>query len=391
MKAGDSSGAPARDFPRAEPWQGPPRILGMSVLLVALVASVLLTTWLVHSAARHAVLFADFDTTGPQKFHRTPVPRVGGIGVLAGLACGALALRWHDAQSGDMALALLASGLPAFAAGIAEDVTKSVSPRSRLFFTAASAVVAAILLGAVIRRTDIPGLDWLVTFGAVSLLLTVLAVTGVANAINLIDGFNGLASMCVLMMLLALCFVSLAVGDSLVLSLALAGLGSVLGFFVWNYPSGRIFLGDGGAYFLGFFVAELGVLLLVRNPAVSPMFPLMLVIYPVFETVFSMYRRCVLKGRPMGLPDGVHLHSLIYRRFVHGDRVVGDKRSLTARNSMTSPYLWVLCGLSIGPAMIWWRDSVALVLAILAFGLLYVSLYWRIVRFRSPRWLSRRR
>ena len=58
---------------------------------------------------------------------------------------------------------------------------------------------------------------------------------------------------------------------------------------------------------------------------------------------------------------------------------------------MTSPYLWVLCGVSIGPAVLWWRNSLALFLAIVAFGLLYVSLYWRIVRFRSPRWLSRRR
>ena len=65
----------------------------------------------------------------------------------------------------------------------------------------------------------------------------------------------------------------------------------MLGFFVWNFPAGLIFLGDGGAYFLGFYVAELAILLLHRNPAVSPMFPLLLCIYPVFETLFSIYRR----------------------------------------------------------------------------------------------------
>lgn len=363
----------------------------MSVLLVALAASFLLTMWLVRSAAWHASLFCDFDTTGPQKFHRKPVPRVGGIGVLAGLLAGAVALRWRDPQAGDVALILLVSGLPAFAAGIAEDVTKHISPRRRLFFTAVSALIAAGLLGAVIQRTDIPGFDWIVSFGFGAVLLTVIAVSGVANSINLIDGFNGLASMCVLLMLLGLFGVSLAVGDSLVAALACAGLGAVLGFFFWNYPSGGIFLGDGGAYFLGFYVAELGVLLLARNPAVSPMFPLLLVIYPVFETLFSMYRRRVLKGRPVGLPDGVHLHSLIYRRFVPVQVDVEGERALTLRNSLTSPYLWVLCGLSVLPASLWWQDSARLGMGVVLFGVLYVSIYWRIVRFRSPRWLTLRR
>lgn len=363
----------------------------MEMLLAALAASFLLTMWLVATAARHAGLSGDFDTTGPQKVHRRSVPRVGGLGVVLGLWAGALVLRLQEPQSGDTAFLLLLSGLPAFAIGIAEDLTKQVSPRRRLFFTAASACVAAWWLGALIGRTGIPGLDTVVSYSLGALLLTVFAVSGVANAINLIDGFNGLASMCVLLMLIGLLGVSLAVGDALIMALAMAGLGSVLGFFVWNYPSGKVFLGDGGAYFLGFFVAELCILLLVRNPDVSPIFPLLLVIYPVFETLFSMYRRRVLKGRPIGLPDGVHLHSLIYRRFVYVDTNGLDERAVVMRNSMTSPYLWVLCGLAVLPAMIWWRSTPWLATWILVFVLLYVSLYWRIVRFRSPRWLLKRR
>ena len=89
-------------------------------------------------------------------------------------------------------------------------------------------------------------------------------------------------------------------GDDTVATLALIGVGAVLGFFFWNFPGGLIFLGDGGAYFLGFYVAELGILLLARNPSVSPMCPLLICIYPVFETLFSMYRRKVLRGRADG-------------------------------------------------------------------------------------------
>jgi UDP-N-acetylmuramyl pentapeptide phosphotransferase/UDP-N-acetylglucosamine-1-phosphate transferase len=197
--------------------------------------------------------------------------------------------------------------------------------------------------------------------------------------------------MCVTMMLGSLAYVGFTVGDNLVASMALVGVGAVLGFFVWNFPAGLIFLGDGGAYFLGFYLAELSVLLLVRNPGVSPLFPLTLVIYPVFETVFSMYRRKWLQGRPVGMPDGVHLHSLIYRRLLRWAAGERTARELTRRNSMTAPYLWLLCMLSVVPAVLWWDSTPMLTGCIVMFGVSYLTLYWRIVRFRSPRWMVLRR
>jgi hypothetical protein len=114
----------------------------------------------------------------------------------------------------------------------------------------------------------------------------------------------------------------------------------VLGFFVWNFPAGLIFLGDGGAYFLGFWSPN-SILLLVRNPEVSPLFPLLVCIYPVFETLFSIYRRRSCAPCRRSMPDGIHLHSLIYRRVMRW--AVGDRsaKALTRRNSMTSPVLWV--------------------------------------------------
>ena len=102
-----------------------------------------------------------------------------------------------------------------------------------------------------IRRSDIPGVDLLIAMAPFAVALTLLCVTGVANAINIIDGFNGLASMCVLLMLLALVYVAFQVGEPGRLGGADCA-GAVLGFFVWNFPAGLIFLGDGGAYFLGF-------------------------------------------------------------------------------------------------------------------------------------------
>jgi UDP-N-acetylmuramyl pentapeptide phosphotransferase/UDP-N-acetylglucosamine-1-phosphate transferase len=161
---------------------------------------------------------------------------------------------------------------------------------------------------------------------------------------------------------------------------------------VWNFPAGLIFLGDGGAYFLGFVLSELSILLISRNSTVSPMFPLLLCAYPIFETVFSMYRRRVLRGVGTAQPDGIHLHTLIHRRLIRVNlgSDPSDRRQ-TVRNSMTSPYLWLLCLSSIIPSVLWWDSTRTLALFLLVFTSSYVFLYWRIVRFRTPRWLGIRR
>jgi UDP-N-acetylmuramyl pentapeptide phosphotransferase/UDP-N-acetylglucosamine-1-phosphate transferase len=361
----------------------------MIQLLVAFIGSFLLTMWVVRSSERHGHLSSDHDVSGPQKFHARPVPRIGGLGIFFGVLAAALAQALLVDDKTMLPFLLLLAGLPAFGTGIAEDLTKTQSPRRRLFFTAVAAVLAVYLVDGVVDRTGIPGLDWAVSVPVVAATLTVIAVAGLANAVNIIDGFNGLASMCCVIMLAGLAYVAFSVGDTTVAWMALAGVGAVLGFFVWNFPAGLVFLGDGGAYFLGFFLAELAILLIHRNPQVSPMFGLLLCIYPVFETLFSIYRRKWLRGVPVGMPDGAHLHSLIYRRFMRwaaGDRTA---RELTRRNSMTSPYLWILCSSSVIPAMLWYDYTAVLVGLILLFGLTYVFLYWRIVRFRVPRLLRR--
>lgn len=359
----------------------------MTALLLAWFVATVLTLFIIRQAATRTLL-ADHDFSGPQKFHAVAVPRVGGVGIVAGVSAAVLHANWPGgSDSLSFGVGLLLCALPAFGFGLAEDLTKRVSANLRLLATAASATLAFWLLDAQIRHTTIPGLDWLVSHTTGSLLVTVIAVAGIANSVNIIDGFNGLASMCVTLMLGGLAYVAFQAGDPVLGMVALAGIGAVLGFFVWNFPGGLIFLGDGGAYFLGFFIAELSVLLLVRNPEVSPLFPLLLCVYPAFETLFSMYRRRYLRGQPSNMPDGIHLHSLIYRRVMRWAVGPNNARGKTLRNSMTSPYLWLLCMSSVVPATVFWRSTAALALCLLGFTVFYVILYWRIVRFRSPWWL----
>ena len=363
----------------------------MFAFSLALVVSYLVTMWVVVYDATHARLTHDAARGGPQKFHARPVPRIGGVAVLVGVLGSLTVLSIARDAFGWAPLMLLLCAIPAFGAGIAEDITKRVSPALRLIATGVSALAAYALLDAAVVRTGIPGLDWVATTGAGSLAFTVLCVVGISHSVNIIDGFNGLASMCVLIMLGGLALIAQNVGDTMIVMMALAGIGAILGFFVWNFPNGRIFLGDGGAYFLGFYFAELALLLLIRNPTVSPLAPLLLCIYPVYETVFSIYRRKILRGRPMSEPDGAHLHSLIFRRFLRWAAGERTAREMTRRNSMTSPALWGLCLSSTIPAVLFW-DSTPLVAGfVVLFCVIYSVLYWRIVRFKAPQWLVWRR
>lgn len=363
----------------------------MLYFVLPFAVSAAVTLAVVHAAGRYSHRWADHDLSGPQKFHARPVPRIGGVGMFLGLvACVAVAA-WAHHATWRLGALLVACGLPAFLAGLVEDMTKRVSPGKRLLATAASAALGIWLIGATITRTDLPGLDWLVSTALGAWVATVFTVAGVANSVNIIDGFNGLSSMCVSLMLLAFAYVAYQVGDVTLALWALAGVGAALGFFVWNFPAGLIFLGDGGAYFLGFYLAEIGILLISRNAEVSPLFPLMVCIYPVFETVFSMYRRKIVRSVPPGLPDGIHLHSLIYRRLMRWAIGARDARILTRRNSMTAPYLWMLCLTSLAPALLFWNSTGMIVACMVAFGLIYVMLYRRIVRFKTPKWMVVRR
>jgi UDP-N-acetylmuramyl pentapeptide phosphotransferase/UDP-N-acetylglucosamine-1-phosphate transferase len=309
------------------------------------------------------------------------------LGVLVGLSVAML----QGATAAKLGLVVWACGLFAFGCGLVEDFTKNVRPAIRLAFTGLSALVAVFAADSMIDRVPIPGMDLLASTFAGAVFITVFAVAGVANSVNIIDGFNGLASMCAAIMLASFGYVAFQVGDNLVLTMAVVGVGAILGFFFWNFPLGLVFLGDGGAYFLGFWVAETAILLIHRNESVSPLFPLLVCVYPIFETLFSIYRRVVVRSRPASMPDGIHLHSLVYRRIMRWAMGSRGRRSLERRNSMTSPYLWILCMLAAVPAMLFWQYTTVLGLLIVLFAVTYIAVYRSIVRFRTPRFLARRR
>lgn len=357
----------------------------MSNLLIAFFVSCITTILIIRSQKLHRRFTGDSLLDGPQKFHTHSVPRIGGIGIALGVIVAILAnVRGAPDQIFDYTILLCAS--PVFMIGLAEDLSKRISVKTRLLFTAIGALLVTIMLGAQIPRLDIPGIDYLLTLPTLSILLTIFAITGVSNAYNIIDGFNGLSSMVAIITLLALGYVGIILGDGLLTSLSFTMASAVLGFFIWNYPRGLIFLGDGGAYLIGFWVATLSVLVVARHSEVSPWFALMINGYPILETLFTIYRRKIHQGKSPGQPDGIHFHSLIFRRILNS-KVIKDENEWFSANAKTSPYLWILTTLSIVPAILFWQDTMILIAFLLLFTLTYVWLYERIVSFRTPKWL----
>jgi UDP-N-acetylmuramyl pentapeptide phosphotransferase/UDP-N-acetylglucosamine-1-phosphate transferase len=168
--------------------------------------------------------------------------------------------------------------------------------------------------------------------------LAVVAISGLPHAFNLIDGYNGLAGIVALVCCFALAYVALQVGDRQLAAMVLVLAGSTAGFLVWNYPRGLIFAGDGGAYLWGVVIAIASILLVMRHAEVSPWFPVLLLIYPVWETMFSIYRKTA-RGQSPGVADALHFHQLIYRRIVRGVFHDDEARRMLMRNNRTSPYL----------------------------------------------------
>jgi UDP-N-acetylmuramyl pentapeptide phosphotransferase/UDP-N-acetylglucosamine-1-phosphate transferase len=356
-------------------------------LALGFISSFCMTLLIVRYAGRYGTYLLDTDLQGVQKNHAYAVPRVGGIGIVCAtcvtFATGAL---FGTNPRGESML-LLACAAPAFGSGCLEDLTKRVSPRARLLCAMAGALCGAFALHAVVARVDLPMIDHGLVLLPIGIGFTVLTVAGLTNAVNLIDGMNGLASVTSILIFASIGYVAHEVGDWLVMSVALTMIGAIGGFVLWNFPVASIFLGDGGAYFIGFTMAELLVLLIARHPSVCAWYAVVVAIYPLFETAFSIYRRKLVRGRPVSEPDGVHLHTLIYRRIALKGADFRDPRQRSRRNARTSPYLWALCTIGIVPASLFWNKPLVLALTALAFMVVYVWLYVSIVRFKTPRWL----
>ena len=366
----------------------------IALTLISAAVSMLTALLFIRWASDHA---RHYDMDKPQRFHTGAVPRVGGLAIMLGLFAGWLWVAWSSSLGFNLntqghwlhVWPWLVLTLPAVLGGAYEDVTQRLSVLYRLGLTAVSAALACWLLGISLDRLGIPFLDdWLQVTPWAGITLAIFAICGLPHAFNIIDGYNGLAGTVAAMICLAIAHVALQLGDRQLAAMVVCLAGATAGFLIWNYPRGLIFAGDGGAYLWGVVIAVASIMLVQRHQEVSPWFPMLLLIYPVWETLFSIYRK-LARGVSPGVADALHFHQLIYRRLVRGVFHDDASRRMLMRNNRTSPWLWSFTLLTVAPAVLFWDNTWVLMGFCLMFMISYVAAYMMLVRFKVPRWLRR--
>ena len=325
---------------------------------------------------RHRHIHISSNTvTGIQDVHQGEVPRIGGVAIFFGLL-----VSWILSTKGfgEFTAPLLLSAFPIFLIGFLEDITGKVSVGLRFVFSFLGALLAMYLTGIGITQVGIGFVDAIISTPIGSYLFTAFAVAGIVNAINIVDGFNGLSSAVVISASLVFAYLSFMGSDELMVQYCLSIVAVTIGFALVNYPKGLLFLGDGGAYVLGFLVAWMAILVPHRTEHVSSWASLLVLSYPVIEVLFTIYRRVKRRQHP-GHPDRLHLHSLIYSRLI---RKWFPGRQKYIQNALVVPLVLIYMMLSEILVISFYTQKDALMVCFVVCFVAYMLVYRRLIYFR---------
>ena len=328
----------------------------MEFLLAGLV-SVAVAYFILKTKSYHLKYTAKgHSSAARQSAHRSPTPRIGGIAIFSGFAVGTIML---PVESASFSIPLMLSCISAFC--------------------------AIAIFRAWIGPLGSPYLNWITSTLLGATLFTVLISGGVAHATNLIDGLNGLAMGVCMLIAGGLAYLAYSVSDAVILNISLLLMCSILGLFVFNFPFGKIFLGDAGAYTLGHVLIWLSILLVARNPEISPYAILMIFFWPIMDMIFAIFRR-VVNRKPIGSPDRLHFHQLVMRGLglIYFNR---NQRHIT--NPVATAFVLPMTAVPIFAAQFLWQDIGQSAVALLFFGALFIvkyrSLYIIILQRASTR------
>jgi len=326
--------------------------------------SVILTLVLIFLNTKHN--FGSDVTLGQQKFHEDSIPRTGGMAVFLSFFIFGFLLEIPNVEE------IFLPAIILFSISFYEDLNQSVKPLIRLIIIIISSIFLVLNTEIGVYGMGFWILDYMLANPIVNIIFTSITIALVTNSFNMIDGFNGLISGFSLMVLAVIMYIANSIGDVEIYSLSTMIFLSILGFMVFNFPFGKIFLGDAGAYFLGFLISYL-LIELSHNKDISIWLGLSLLIYPVFELIFSIIRKKFLFNSSPLHPDKFHLHMLIFRNIV---RCSFFKNKKEFCNSFTSILTWLFALPSIGFSAFWYLETVALFYLSVSFIVYYVFVYF---------------
>ena len=279
--------------------------------LIAFLISVTVVLWTIPDVKTVALKFGIVDKPNARKIHKAPVARVGGVSIFTGTII-ALLIVWRLGgfttipveQQGELWGLILGSVL-FFCIGFADDLL-NLSPFSRLLMQIVVATMSWVM-GVRIDFLSIPFSN-LIQTDFLSLPITVIWLVGMANAINWIDGVDGLAAGVSGIAAVVMLIVTLFMDQPAAAVVAAALAGSALGFLRYNFNPAQIFMGDGGAYFMGFTLAGVGVIGLVKTTAITAvLLPYLILAVPILDMSAVILSR-ISKGKSPFIADKSHLH-----------------------------------------------------------------------------------
>lgn len=284
-------------------------IRALVVFAIALVFSTATTPAVTRLAHQKGYL----DIPDHRRVHVAAIPRLGGVAIamaflLTGLlvALGPLQSELKFFQPARSGWLLATGSLIVFGAGLYDDI-KGIGAKIKLFWQIVSATVA-YAAGFRIEVVWIPGVGEL-NISAVSLLATVLWIVAIINALNLIDGLDGLAGGVAFFACVSNALVGHLYNNPMVVLLSSCLAGAISGFLVFNFNPAKIFMGDSGSMFLGYWLATLSLLgaSTKTSTTVAILVPILALGLPIFDTLFAIARRFI-ERRPIFSPDRGHIH-----------------------------------------------------------------------------------
>jgi len=253
------------------------------------------------------VLF-DKDFSKPQAFHDLPVTRSGGIAAIISLS---IFFVIYQLLYAEVLYDYIFISYSVFLVGFLDDLKINIKPLTRLIIMIFLLLVSIFFLPIKILNIDIPFLSFLISNHTFSSLFVLLCFLFVINGANLIDGFNGLLTINLIIINIILTYINIS-NENLELSfLIISQIIILLSFLLFNFPIAKIFLGDSGAYTMGAMVGLNTIITNNLNPNISSFFFCTLLFYLFFEVFFSFLRKLSQKKSPIH-PDDKHLHMLTF-------------------------------------------------------------------------------
>jgi len=254
-------------------------------------------------------ILLDSDFLKPQAFHKTPIARSGGLASIISLIIFFTAYFFIFKI---ILLDYLIIGASMFCIGFLDDMKIKIKPKIRLLMMVIFLLIGIILFSVNLKNIDLIFLELMLESKFLNISFILLCFLFIINGANLIDGFNGLISMHLIIVNSILFFINLENENSELLTIIFVQIIILITFLLFNFPKAKIFLGDGGSYLFG----ALTVLNIIKtnnsNDEISSFFFCILVFYLFFEVFFSFFRKIYLNKSPLK-PDSNHLHMLTFR------------------------------------------------------------------------------